>query len=162
MASNDVKSWGKKNKNQQRLWKKRGGGKNTFEMASKHHFQLSPGRKHHQRRGLLRPFQKKNWHLSISPINQRKTFKSQTKRKRRCGELFGGGAVGDDMQDAWGWTHNHLRHTEPPLPSTQILLKQLCFHPFSRPHLVGQQKEGYSNSFNNLFPSKLLHWIKFN
>lgn len=29
--------------------------KNTFEMASKHHFQLSPGRKQHQSRGLLRP-----------------------------------------------------------------------------------------------------------
>lgn len=30
---------------------------------------------------------------------------------------------------AWGWTCNHPRHTEPPLPSAQILLKQLCFHP---------------------------------
>lgn len=52
-ASNEVKR--RQKKESTAVLKKDGGEKNMFEMASKHHFQLSPDRKQNQSPGLLRP-----------------------------------------------------------------------------------------------------------
>lgn len=54
-ASNEVKRREEKKEESTAVLKKDGGEKNMFEMASKHHFQLSPDRKQNQSPGLLRP-----------------------------------------------------------------------------------------------------------